>query len=55
MGSPINLTGPLGAPVEEVVAVPERETVSQVMTTATKEKVGSEHVGTLGKAIRTKD
>ena len=33
--SPNNLTGPLGtptnAPVEEVIAVPERETVSQVM------------------------
>jgi hypothetical protein len=61
------LTGPLGiptnvAPEAEVVAVPERDTVSQVtiaparleavvasLTTATKEKVGSAHVDTLVK------
>ena len=50
------------ATVEEVLAVPERDTVSLVitapakldaaiasLTTATKEKVSSEHVETLGK------
>ena len=50
------------APVAEVVAVPERDTVSRVMTaparlkavvasltTGTKEKVGSQHVETLVK------
>ena len=49
-------------PVEEVLAVPERDTVLQVMTapgrleaaiaylpTATKQKVSSEHVETLGR------
>ena len=55
------------APVEEVLVVPERETVLQVMTaparleavtatlaTATKEKVGSEHVETLVKEPATR-
>ena len=50
------------APVEEVLAMPERDTVSQVITAsekldagiaslinATKEKVSSEHVDALGK------
>ena len=63
----LNLTGALGIPtnvepVEEVVAVPERETVFQVTTapvrleavkasliTATREKVGLDHLETLGK------
>ena len=69
VSSPINLNGPLGtssnaATVEEVLAVPERDTVSQVMTAtakldaaiasltnATKEKISSEQVETLGKEL----
>ena len=63
ISSPTNLTGPLGtpttvAPVAEVIAVPERDTVSQVMTAPARLEAvvaslttvtNSEHVETLVK------